>query len=459
VKRTSSLSKRIRLKLLSAALYLVVVPNCLGETSLDATLRRLVGSGAKVSYSVRDQSGREIAAHNPQLMKPASVLKTLTSAAAVRTLGVGYKFKTEIYAKGRRDGEVQELVVKGYGDPSLTIEDLFLIARRIRALGIKRIGKLSFDDTAFIGARSSSGARSFEAGSSALSLNFNSLTVTICPGDKGERGEVQIDPWEADVTVVNQTTTGGQNRGLDAGWSDGKLRVSGEIGVGQPCEDLYRSVPDPVGYFAGTLGGLLEEVGVKAPEKFEVRRVFPGAVLIYTHESKPLGQILQDLNWYSNNFIAQQLVFALGRSQNGSFSEEAGLSVLRRFADPGQEGAYVILDGSGLSHGNRVTSALISHVLYQGSKDGVSGPEYLSSFSRPEVGGTLKRRSFGGASSYLRGKTGSLDGVSSLAGVVGNSRGTPLFFALLQNEIGGRGAAQELEEQFVKALYQYSLEQ
>lgn len=458
MKRTSSLTERIRLSTLAAALYLVVVPSCLGETSLNTTLKRLVEGGAKVSYSVRDQNGREIAAHNSQLMKPASVLKALTSAAVLRNLGLGYRFKTEVYAKGRRGAEVEELVVKGSGDPSLTIEDLFVIARRIRALGIRRISRLSFDDTAFIGARSSSGARSFEAGSSALSLNFNSLTVTVCPEGRGERGEVQVDPWEAGVEVVNQTVTGGQNRGLDAAWSDGKLRVSGEIGVGQPCEDLYRSVPDPARYFGSTFVGLLGEVGVRTPEKFEVRRVFPGAVLIYTHESKPLVQILQDLNWYSNNFIAQQLVFALGRNQNGTFSEEAGLSLLRRFAENGQEGGgSVILDGSGLSHGNRVTSALISRVVYEASKDRVSGPDYLSTFSRPEVGGTLKRRSFSGASPYFRGKTGSLDGVSSLAGVVGG--GTPLYFALLQNEVRGRGAAQEVEERFVKALYQYSLEQ
>lgn len=439
-------------------LHLAVVPACLAEGTLDASLEKLTSGRAKVSFSVRDKSGREIASGGLSPLKPASVLKTITSAAVLQTLGLAHKFKTEVYLKGRRGDNAEELIVKGGGDPSLTIEGLFVLARKVKTLGIRRVSKVLVDDSSFAGSRGSSGARAFEAGSSALSLNFNSVTVSVCPGQRGSKGEVELDPWESRIKVINRTTTSGQNKGLDAGWVDGGLQVSGEIGAGQPCEYLYRSVPDPVEYFGETLVGLLEEVGVQVPRKFEVRRVSPGAILIYTHESKPLVQILQDLNWYSNNFIAQQLVFALGPG-DGSFSEDIGLSVLRRYARELGEGEAVILDGAGLNHGNRVTSSLITKVIYGAANDPASGPDYLSTLSRPGIGGTLKRRNFGNASPFLRGKTGSLDGVSSLAGVVTSAKGAPLYFAILQNEVDGRGAAQELEERFVKALYQYSIDQ
>ena len=96
----------------------------------------------KLGVSVRSlssaPSGAELGFGAEFLLKPASVLKVIVSAASLEQLGPDFRFKTVLSGSSINSNIIDRLTIKGSGDPSLTIEQLWLIARRVRKLALKR---------------------------------------------------------------------------------------------------------------------------------------------------------------------------------------------------------------------------------------------------------------------------------------------------------------------------------
>ncbi len=419
-----------------------------------------------VGVSVLDgDSGRELFGFNDHKpLKPASVSKIVTSAATLTLLGPDTTFSTQVLgSSSTRIGTLPVVYIRGGGDPSLTIESTWTLVRTLKSLGITGIKKLVLDDSQFLDARPPSGQRAYEAGSSALSFNNNSVSFVVCPGkSKGDKASIKIEPWESQAKLENKAVTGkGRTSGVSIDHAGGTRFVAkGNMGILAECARYYRSLPDSVEYFGTTLIALLNSVGIDAPKKFE-RGITPDdAYLIYDHLSKPLKSIVEDLNHFSNNFIGEQLLYLLGDTSpgvpgRGRFRREEGLSRLNDFIArrgfPQKE--FRLEDGSGLSHTSLLSSRVVTGILYRVSRDNWVSPEFEMSLSVGFRSGTLKKREFSPSSLLLRGKTGTLDGVTSLAGYVWNHEGKKVIFSIIQNGTSTKEQGVLLEDRIVKALF------
>ncbi len=460
---TSKLSLRLTFAVLCSALLPL---NLFAQTSgLSAKVQRLVETLApSINVAVVDlRTGNAIYQHRAQdQVKPASILKTITSSVALSILGPDYHFKTGFLSDSGigKGGVVSTLYVRGGGDPSLTIEDALMAARRLHRLGVRKVGRIVVDDSIFDGFKARVGERAYEAGASGLAFNFNTLGFDICSTEVGRPALVIPDPNELPVDITGRIMTVSKKKAYyridDESRTMGGLTFSlkGEIRKTGGCETIYRSIDNPAEYFGLTMAGLLSKFGISVDRKALSRGVVPqGARTIFEHSSKPLSQIVWDLNHYSTNMIAEQLLYHVGFSRSGRLSRDAGLQRLGMYLEKlgFPSTSFELYDGSGLNHGNRVTAGIMVAVLRDIYKNQTIWPEFEASLAVMGRSGTLRKRMRGLRGGVVRAKTGSLNGVSSLAGYVFADTGARYAFVSIAN---GSAVirARRFEEELVKAL-------
>ncbi|MCB0340095.1 MAG: D-alanyl-D-alanine carboxypeptidase, partial [Bdellovibrionales bacterium] len=170
----------------------------LGE--LESAVRRF-GKGAHLSVLDIRSRQKVFSYRDSDQVKPASVLKLLTSSVALRRLGAHHQFETYFFTdqSGVKNGKIEHLYVKGGGDPSLTIEDLWIVVRSLRRRGVRPIGSIWLDDTYFEHIKPAVGQRAYETGTSALSFNHNSIEFEVCPSINGAPAAISYNPLEMGV--------------------------------------------------------------------------------------------------------------------------------------------------------------------------------------------------------------------------------------------------------------------
>ena len=162
-----------------------------------------------------------------------------------------------------------------------------------------------------------------------------------------------------------------------------------------------------------------------------------------------MSKIIEDMNHYSNNFIAEQLVSLIG---NGSRSK--GLSKINSYLSKRADSAeFTIDDGSGLSHDNRLTASLITDLLVENANNPNQAPELEKSLAISNRQGTLKKRTFSPRANVVRGKTGTINRVTGLAGYIQNAQNRKIAFAILQNDVSNVSTARKLEADLIKEFY------
>lgn len=376
------------------------------------------------------------------LLMPASNMKLITTAAALSKLRPDYKFKTIIAHDGKREGNVinGNLYIKGFGDPKLVTEELLLIVRNMRNLGIEVIsGDIVADDSFFDSERIGNGwkadkdSRAYNAKIGALSLNFNTIAVFVESNkNDGVRPMVITNPPTNFVEIVNNAVIKKRRVGttitvniIEGGgtFSDGegdKIIVNGEVSAGKKKFYYYRNISNPPLYTATVFREFLEKDGVSVKGSLKSGIMPENAEEILSHESVPLSLIVRDLNKISNNFIAEQILKTMGAEIKGApGTAEKGLSVIEEYLeDIGiQRGTYRIADGSGLSKLNLLTPSQIIKILEVMYNDFTLQSEYMASLSVMGVDGSLKKRMNGSdLEGMVRGKTGTLDEVSAISG-------------------------------------------
>jgi D-alanyl-D-alanine carboxypeptidase/D-alanyl-D-alanine-endopeptidase (penicillin-binding protein 4) len=208
----------------------------------------------------------------------------------------------------------------------------------------------------------------------------------------------------------------------------------------------FFNITEPNVYAGMALRSMLMEKGVRVPSSEIGHAQIPsGARKIAELESLPLREIVTLMNKFSNNFIADTLVKTLGREQKGApGTMEKGLQVIREEATRLglNEMGFRVVSGSGLTRENRMTANQFVRLLNAAYLDFDVLPELLSSLPIAGRDGTLRSRMKGTtASGRLRAKTGSIDGVSALTGVVQSVNGELLAFAVLMNDRSQSSAA------------------
>ena len=445
---------------------------------IDLALTDPLLNGAKVGVAVVDvESGKPVYSRNELgLFNPASNVKLFTTAAALAMLGPEYRWKTVVYAEGGvSGGELHgKIYLKGHGDPTLVIEDLWRLVSDLGQTGLKKVsGELVVDDTFFDDVRVGPGFDQkqedlpFRAPNGALSLNYNAVGVHVNPGPaEGAPAKVVIDPATPYFTVINEARTVAVGRtALTVESRDAvdhtEIRVTGRINVRSGGEVQRRRVTHPDLYTAWAFKELCKRRGINIAGNVARGAVPPGARALAAHYSQPLGVAVRDVNKTSNNFMAEQILKTLGAETGGRPGTwQKGIDAVAAFLDKLgiPAGAYKMTNGSGLYDSYRFTPVQLVTLLVRSYKDFRFAADFVGSLGLAGADGTVGHRMGGGlAERYVRAKTGTLQGVSCLAGYAGAPGKPPLAFAILMNDLSDAGGnrARRAQDQIAEALVTY----
>lgn len=413
-------------------------------------------------------------ADGSKLFIPASNLKLVTSACALRMLGPRFRFRTDFLTTRDSGTGVRDLVVRGFGDPTIADQTslelwrsdggvdkaynlphgievaLERIVERLERCGLREIsGDIVVDDSYFENKRLGDGWTVddepwfYGSQTGALALNENIVTVVVRPGIRtGIPTTVEAAPDTRFVQLTNRSSTikSGTANALSFTRVRGsnEIVVTGSLPLGQRRVVRYMTVDDPGLYMGHVLRDILTQRGISVTGIVLRRKIRGNHRLLFRNHSVPLRSIVYWLNKTSDNFYAEQLLKTIGRVVIGEGSWEGGLKVVRKFLRGlGLTTSYRIADGSGLSRYNLVTPRMLTKVLAAMRGD----QAFVSSL--PVAGedrgyGTLRKRmKQTPAEGNLRAKTGSIEGVSTLSGYVKTLDDKTLAFSIMTNATVG----------------------
>ncbi|MFI5314904.1 MAG: D-alanyl-D-alanine carboxypeptidase/D-alanyl-D-alanine-endopeptidase [Myxococcota bacterium] len=425
---------------------------------LNAFLHAPALRGARVGVVVEDlETGKRLAEHAPnEDLVPASNQKLLISAASLEHWGPAHRFETPILVEGEISDGVLDgtLWVIGQGDPSFVSETLWKLAEEIRLQGVREIkGGIGVDASRFDALRfhpdwEPVSSRAYYAPVSALSANYSSFRVDVVPGERvgapvGLRLAPSLPYFRSAADAV--TLRGGGQLVLDIevlpDGSGESVRVSGAVSADRPTSTYWRAVGLPERYAASLLRAQLEAQGVRVAPRVRVGPAPVGARELLRFSGESLALQVRLLEKFSNNFVAEQLTKMLGADEfSAPGTWDKGTRALAAYLEASGivDPAQVIADGSGLSPRNRVAPATLTAVIRRAAKRFDSGPEFLSALPIGGREGTLEDRMQDGAVP-IRAKTGHLNRVAALSGVVPDPGGGMRVFSILVN--GARGDA------------------
>ncbi len=351
--------------------------------------------GKTAALAVDVSTGETLYAHNSDVpFAPASNQKIPVSFAALTRLGVGYRFHTELYGVGARAGAAWQgdLVLKGFGDPTLSTADLDRLAATIRGRGIRSItGRVLGDESFYDRKRAAAGwKRSFVGGETPP---LSGLVV-----DRA-RGWPALSPPLLAARALREA-----------------LGRHGVIVTGRPG-----------------LGA--------APAE---------AITLASDTSDPLAALVKRMNRESDNFYAEMLLKQLAATAGKvGTSGGGGRIVIATMRAAGIPVAGVrIADGSGLSSLDRLTAVALVGVLRAGATDPAIARAFLDSLAVTGGSGTLNDR-LPALRGVVKGKTGTTNLACTLSGLIG----TTIVFAVLENGTPvSSWAARAAQDRFVTVL-------
>ncbi|HTO44610.1 MAG TPA: D-alanyl-D-alanine carboxypeptidase/D-alanyl-D-alanine-endopeptidase [Burkholderiales bacterium] len=426
-----------------------------------------ISSGAVGLYIHEVGAAQPLLEHNAdRSMNPASVMKLLTTLAGLELLGPNYTWRTEAWLDGPLTGEVLQgnLVLKGYGDPKLTIEDLWLFLRELRARGLREIrGDLVLDRSFFAvepidpGQFDNDPTRAYNVGPDALLLNYKSVRLQFVPQEDTSTVRILPLPDLPQVSIINQLALGAGNCDFwperpQANPEQARLVFTGVFprGCGEKAKNF--SLLGPNEYALALFQQLWREVGGSFSGRVRDGVVPESGRLLATWESPPLAQVIRDINKFSNNVMARQLFLTLALAADNPpvSTDKAARAVREWLARSRLDFPEVQLEnGSGLSRNERISPRHLGELLLYGARSPLM-PEYASSLPIPGVDGTLRRRLSGSpAIGRAHLKTGYLEGVRAIAGYVVDSRGRMLVVVSIINHPQAMGA-QSFQEAVVE---------
>lgn len=399
---------------------------------------------------------------------PASVVKLVTTLAAVELLGPNYRWETRIGVDGDITNGVLDgnLYLIGGGDPLLTVERFLYILNDLRSRGLREIrGDVIIDDSIFTlppfnpGAFDGAPLKPYNVGAGGLIVNFKAHEVVFSPTAAGIN--VFTEPPNLHFVVDNKIKAG---QGRCRNWrgkiqerfrQDGDriiLTVSGVYPKRCGEQSFYLSVLEHPAYVAGVFGALWRRMGGewqggwkhgKAPEDIDI---------LAAYESPPLSDIITAMNKHSNNVIARNLYLSLAPDEAPRILPAAAAALDNWLGGKGVHGA-VIENGSGLSRTARMTPEQMATVLRHIWEHRYRA-EMLASLPILGIDGTLRKRlkkgELAGAGHF---KTGSLNGVKSIGGFFYDRQGRTVMVAFFSHNVRG-SRSKALQDAIIRWAYE-----
>ncbi|MBS8266124.1 D-alanyl-D-alanine carboxypeptidase/D-alanyl-D-alanine-endopeptidase [Mesobacillus boroniphilus] len=436
--------------------------------------------GALAGISIRSaEDGKLLYEHiGDTRLQPASVLKLFTAATALSVLGDEYRFTTEVLADGKIDGGTLagDIYLKGMGDPTLLPTNFDEMAKKLKSMGIKKVaGDLVADDSWYDDVRYSEDLtwndehQYYGSQVSALTASPNqdfdagTVIINILPGKKGRAANISIEPDTNYVNVINETRTvdskGQHDITIERVHGTNNILVSGTIPANANKTREWVAVWEPTLYAGSLLKKSLEVHGIKVVGKIKIGHATDTMTRLISHKSMPLSELVIPFMKLSNNGHAEVLVKEMGKVVHGKGSWDSGLEVMdAELSGIGVDTSRLVLrDGSGISHANLIPANEMTKLLYL-----VQSEKWFPAFQRSlpvagakdrMIGGTMRNRLKDEAlMNRIQAKTGSLTGVSTLAGYVKTRSGKTLIFTVLLNNLLDDRDGRKIEDQLVKIL-------
>ena len=430
------------LVLTSASVFGAELPPAVGKAL------RNVGIPAANAAALVQEAGSgvsELSVRADASMNPASVMKLLTTFAALDLLGPAYRWKTEALQEG------DDLYLRGHGDPKLNYESFWMLLRALRGRGLKDLrGDIVIDRSLFAapgnGRIDDEAFRPYNVAPDALLVNFKSLRFVFLP--EPERGSVRVfaEPALPGLELVNslKLAEGACPEGrafrdlLQAAFQSRPPRASFTGLYPASCgeRDMNVALYAPEDYLAGMIRQLWGEMGGTWSGVLREGPVPEGARLVYVHESEPLAEIVRDINKFSNNVMARQLFLTLGAEMLGPPARpETSIRAIGQWLTfRGIRAPELVLEnGSGLSRIERISAASLAAVLQTAFRSPMM-PEFVSSLPVVAADGTMKKRlkgERGAGSAHI--KTGLLNDARAMAGYVLDRRGRRHVVVMIVN--------------------------
>jgi len=394
-------------------------------------------SGVAVYVQSVTESSPLLSHNADSMMNPASVMKLVTTNAALELLGPAYRWKTEVFRNGNvTNGTLKgDLIIKGYGDPSFKVQDFWRLLMTLQQAGIKKItGDLILDKDFF---DPSSGVqdvfdgevwRAYNAAPSTFLVNGRSTSFRFNAVDNAVQVNQEFELPELQVinkmrSVENGCAAWRSNMDYQVKATETRAVVIFNGTFSPSCGEkfLELSVFDDEEYAFFTFKKLWQELGGNFKGRLRIAETPDAAVKVFEQTSDPLGYVVRDINKWSNNLMARQLLLTIAAERIGAPAtvgkgEEAIQHWLRSKGLHFNE--LVVDNGSGLSRTARITAEHLGQMLVSAYNSPVM-PELMASMPIVSKDGTVMSRlksSQSNGRAHL--KTGSLKGVSAIAGYV-----------------------------------------
>ncbi|BBP02204.1 D-alanyl-D-alanine carboxypeptidase/D-alanyl-D-alanine endopeptidase [Sulfuriferula nivalis] len=384
---------------------------------------------------------------NPnRAFNPASTMKLLTSYAALNLLGPAYTWKTDIYYDGNlHDGTLNgNLYLKGFGDPDLTVERYWMLLHQLRLSGIQHInGDLVIDQRYFqLSPRpqfDDHPNRAYNAEPAALMVNFNSSEIKLTPNTTNVT--VQAEPLPSDTHIFNHITLNNETCGewrdaIHTEWQADTHQLSLNGNYARDCGE--KSFALNLGNASTLAAGLFQQLwqaeGGTITGTWRVANTPDSAQLVFSYSSPPLAQIIYDINKYSNNIMARSVFLSLSSPPSANIAS-ASDNVKNWLKLSQLDFPELILEnGAGLSRLERISPYHMAQLLYAAYHSPYY-PELANSLPIVAMDGTMKKRlkdTLVAGRAHI--KTGTLDGVKTMAGYVHATNGHTYIVVFFIND-------------------------
>ncbi|MEO6990305.1 MAG: D-alanyl-D-alanine carboxypeptidase/D-alanyl-D-alanine-endopeptidase [Candidatus Baltobacteraceae bacterium] len=387
-------------------------------------------------------------------MTPASTMKLVVAATALATFGTKHRFETSFSALAPpRDGVLNgPLWLVGGGDPLFASSDLRAGVGTLARAGVREVrGDLIVDASMFPGREQNAHwdpsdlDYDYAAGTSAISLDWDVAAFVVTPGFPGAPARVRLDPPNADVGFEGTILTSPPGYGSDVHidrlpvGSLGALPTRNAFAIGGHIQSgieqkFFQPIAGVPYYVGDTTAAMLQERGIALDGAVRVGVAPLAARRLWLHRSAHVDALLREMLVNSDNHTAEQLLRLVGFQKGFGGTDAGGLQAERAFFAQHAIDAsgWRAFDGSGLAPSDRIAPLALAQILLVATA-GSEGASFLRALPLAGLEGTVRYHRLDAALGRVRAKSGHIDGVNALAGLVSTRRHGRLAFAFVVN--------------------------
>ena len=425
-------------KYLLSIILITITINAYLPANISTMMKKLKIKSTNVSIKISEtKTGRVLASYREYKSRyPASVMKVLTTYSALLELGKNFKWPTRLFYRGTFNKGVidGDLIIKGYGDPTLSCNDPLKIAKRLKRLGIDKItGNIIIDRSFFaVGDKIYSGFDNhkyseYNAMPDALMFDDHLCRIIIKPDKYRVSVERPLPDYSFEI-VNNIKSTNRRCRGnyswprVSVSYDSEKPKVilSGYLSNRCSPKRIRWVIGHPYSSFYYVFIDALKKVGIEYNGVMKLGKLQAGDAALITHYSKPLIKIVAKTNKKSNNLYARHIFLMVGAKFYGAPAtlKKARRAIKAILGSRGLLDNNTILDnGCGLSRKARLDAHTLHKVLQSAYRD--FGKEWMNTLAIAGVDGTIKKRfrySIARGRAWM--KTGTLKNAKNIAGYV-----------------------------------------